>query len=152
MSLLEIQEKVDLVGEPEDLSEEQEEELPRELNGHRELKQTGACASNISAAQDLRQTMERTATEVSIFFLSDRESRLVTFDSCNTCPVASAVSALLFFVTRAHVQDQATPGFVVTGNASEFIQEVFGMPPSDLLLKFEQWVCAHDPDNNNLNK
>ena len=95
MSLLEIQEKVDLVGEPEDLSEEQEEELPRELNGHRELKQTGARASNISAAQDLRQTMERTATEVSIFFLSDRESRLVTFDSCNTCPVASAVFTLL---------------------------------------------------------
>lgn len=59
------------------------------------------------------------------------------------------IGSLYFaFVTRAHVQDQATPGFVVTGNASDFIQEVFGMPPSDLLLKFEQWVCAHDPDNN----
>jgi hypothetical protein len=95
MSLLEIQEKVDLSGELEDLSEEQKEALLRELNGRRELKQTGARASNISAAQDLGQTMERTATEVSISFLSGRESRLVTFDSCNTCPVALAVSALL---------------------------------------------------------
>jgi hypothetical protein len=66
LSLLEIQKTIDIGEEVNNLSEERRQELIRELEEHRELKQTGARASNKSAAQDMRQTLNRVTDEVSL--------------------------------------------------------------------------------------
>ncbi|KIL55666.1 hypothetical protein M378DRAFT_90577 [Amanita muscaria Koide BX008] len=126
LSLVEIQETSNIGEELKDLSEERKEELLNELKDHRELKQTGARASNASAAQDLRQTMDRMATELQ-----------------NLSHRVGCISFL--FTTRGHVQDHGIPGFVLTGNAADFIQDILDMPPWDLIRKYEQWACAHDP-------
>ena len=66
LSLIDVQKTIDIGAEVFNLSEEQREALVKDLEEHRELKQTGARASNASAAQDMRQTLNRVSNEVCI--------------------------------------------------------------------------------------
>jgi hypothetical protein len=68
LSLVEVQKTIKIDTEVKNLSEEQRQTLIRNLEEHRELKQTGARASNASAAQDMRETLVRVASEVSLCF------------------------------------------------------------------------------------
>ena len=61
-----------------DLSEEQRQLLIKELEEHHAVKQTGACASNASAAQDMRQTMERVTNEVNIWLFGNSKLTLTS--------------------------------------------------------------------------
>ena len=49
----------------QDLTEEEKTDLIQQLEDHRELKHKGARATSISAAQDMRCTMQRLTQEVS---------------------------------------------------------------------------------------
>ncbi len=66
MSLPDVQKMIDVRTEVSNLSEEQREALLRGLEEHRELKQIGARASKASAAQDIKQTLNRITDEVSM--------------------------------------------------------------------------------------
>jgi hypothetical protein len=61
-----------------DLSEEQWQLLIKELEEHCEVKQTGARASNASATQDMRQTMEHITNEVNIWLFGNSKLTLTS--------------------------------------------------------------------------
>lgn len=64
MNLLDIQKMIDIDEIMQELTEEKKTELLQELEDHRVLKQKGVRTSSISAAQDMRFTMQRLTQEV----------------------------------------------------------------------------------------
>jgi hypothetical protein len=63
--LLEVQKMINVEEIMQDLTEEEKTDLIQQLEDHRELKHKGARATSISAAQDMRCTMQRLTQEVS---------------------------------------------------------------------------------------
>ncbi|KAF8331782.1 hypothetical protein F5887DRAFT_894829 [Amanita rubescens] len=125
LSLLEIQKMVDDDKDIENISEEQKNELIKDLKAYRELKQTGSRASSLSVAQDVRQTMQRITIEVSHLHLRT-----------GTCSV--------LFVSKSHIDDQTIPGWAATGESASFFLDVLRVDVWDVLRKYEQWVCSKD--------
>jgi len=64
LNLLDVQKMIDIQEIMQELTEEKKTELLQELEDHRELKQKGVRVSSISAAQDMRFTMQRLTQEV----------------------------------------------------------------------------------------
>ena len=66
LKLLEVQNMINLEEIMQELTADEKSELLQELEDHRELKKKGARASSISAAQDMRFTIQRLSQEVSL--------------------------------------------------------------------------------------
>ncbi|KAM6488896.1 hypothetical protein JOM56_001311 [Amanita muscaria] len=125
LSLVQIQKLIDKEHCLDDISEEQKHELINELQVYRELKQTGSRATSLSAAQDVRQTMQRLSVELQHLFLRT-----------GTCTV--------LLVSKSHIDDQSIPGWIATGESGSFFIDVLKQDVWDVVRKYEQWVCSRD--------
>ena len=65
LSMIEVQNKINIEEIMQEITEEEKTNLIQQLEDHRELKQKGARATSISAAQDMRCTMQCLTQEVS---------------------------------------------------------------------------------------
>ncbi|KAF8328053.1 hypothetical protein F5887DRAFT_898053 [Amanita rubescens] len=125
LSLLEVQKMINVEEIMRELTEEEKTDILQQLEDHRELKHKGARATSISAAQDMRCTMQRLTQEAD--------------------NLASRTGAHVFlFTTRGHVDDRGIPGWTATENTEAFFSDVLKIEAWNLLRKFEQWACAND--------
>lgn len=63
-SLADIQKHIDENQSLQELSKEDQAQLIKELQEHRDVKKKGAWVSNAAAAQDMKYTMQRISIEV----------------------------------------------------------------------------------------
>ncbi|KAF8347109.1 hypothetical protein F5887DRAFT_882138, partial [Amanita rubescens] len=125
LSMIEVQNMVNIEEIMQEITEEEKTELIQQLEDHRELKHKGARATSISAAQDMRCTMQRLTQEAD--------------------NLASRTGAHIFlFTTRGHVDDRGILGWTATENMEKFFSDVLKIEAWNLLRKFEQWACAND--------
>ncbi|KAJ7119321.1 hypothetical protein C8R43DRAFT_960069 [Mycena crocata] len=105
----------------DNFTEEEEEEMLRNLEEKRAVKHHGARATNKAAKEDARQTMERLAKE--IMALAER---------CGMMGFA--------FFTRGHIHDRTVPVSIESWGAMRFVREMLKKEPSDVQSMFELWA------------
>jgi hypothetical protein len=124
----------------QNLSEEQEEKLLRDLEEYRALKKTGARASNLAAAQDVHHTATQIHATVSAFLR--KVTSLLTFVQ-KLAALAQRTGIYAFtFISRGHIDDLSRSAWYATGDCAKFIQEELKIDPWDLARLFEHWACT----------
>ncbi|KAJ7148709.1 hypothetical protein C8R43DRAFT_888795, partial [Mycena crocata] len=102
-------------------TEEEEEEMLRELEEKRKLKHHGARATNKAAKEDARQTIDRLAKE--IMALAERTGMMC-----------------FAFFTRGHIHDHTIPASIESWGSMRFVREILNREPSDVQSMFELWA------------
>ncbi|KAJ6487576.1 hypothetical protein C8R45DRAFT_929836 [Mycena sanguinolenta] len=125
LSLHEIWKMVGTYPDFQNMSREFKAQLLDELAAHRSTKKTGTRAANKAVSQDASYTVKRINTEIQNLY-----------ERCGMYGFA--------VVSKGHVQDKTIPYIMESAGSGDFIREILGIDPMDLVTKFEQWCCSRD--------
>jgi len=142
VSLGEIQKMAKTDPQLQNLSDVRKKELIEALEEHRKVKEHGLRASNMSASLDVRATMDRIGSEVR-YHSFDQDYQAYIYLEMDKLSIRTGIRAFAF-ISRSHLMDVSTPGWLGSGDVVGFFPTVLKMSVDDFSAKFEQWSVTQD--------
>ncbi|KAF8991339.1 hypothetical protein BDQ17DRAFT_1433146 [Cyathus striatus] len=105
------------------LSPEHKQEILQEFKEYKDMKHSGARASNKAAVIDYRDFVSKVQYEL---------DRVAQRTGC----------AAFAFFTCGHVNDTMYPCWIDTNKSVDFCTEILGVTPGEVARKFDNWSCA----------
>jgi Fe2+ transport system protein B len=126
----------------EEMSDEEQKRLLKQLREHRELKHRGIRSTNRASAADAMQNANRVGDVVRHVFLGCLLFLNTLLQLMDLYERTGVRSIALF--TRGHPDDPSVPHVVDSDETRSFFQEALGVSVLDILRLLEQWSCTRD--------